>query len=401
MMGRRALFAPCGIRPVAAALILAALASACAGDLVSPFAAVAVTSDASKHQYKLAQVQVTTLTGSLRHLQGSAGTVRAGGTVRVVEAAVTRKGSTVDALRTQFFTAQPQQVNLAWSVLNDIVYPEDFASLELLSGYYNLEKARGVFRDFGLTALPAMPIVAHASVLDDSGLNPVASGELYYPPLATFFFPVPSSTDVQLPLVFNPGAMAHALGHEAIAQLVWGGAPVAGPETGPANDPAWNSARHVARSMTEGLADYLGVAATGDPRWFDHSEQQRAAQSALDVLRCGTPDMLQALPVDDAVAPYVPFPLGTVLAGALWEASQASGVQTIATGVLLALPDIGARVAGDESQLNVALVLDALVKTAAPEQRNELCGLFLNRFARLSVTSLPSCSAPVPHQECQ
>lgn len=385
----------------AVAVSLALLAGACAGDLTSPFAAVAVTYDAGKHQYKLAQVQVTTLTGSLRHLQGSAGAVRAGGAVRVRQADLVQKGATVDALRVRFVTAAPGEVNLAWSVLNDIVYPEDFASLELLSGYYNLEKARGAFRDFGLAALPAMPIVAHAAVLDEGGLDPVGAGELYYPPLATFYFPATGSTSVQLPLVFNPGAMAHALGHEAVAQLVWGGAPVAAPETGPAKDPQWNSARHVARSMAEGLADYLGVATTDDPRWFDHSEQQRAAGSALDVIRCGSPDMLQALPVDDGVAPYNPFPLGTVLAGALWEASQGGGVQTIAKGVLAALPDIGARVAADPSQLNLAVVLDALARAAAPEQRNELCGLFLNRFARLSVTSLPSCTAPAPHQECQ
>lgn len=398
MMRRRALLAPLAAWLAALAL----LTGACGGDLTSPFAAVAVTYDAGKHQYKLAQVQVTTLNGSLRHLQGSSGTVRAGGSVRVVEAAIAQKGATVAALRAQFITAPPQEVNLSWSVLNDIVYPEDFASLELLSGYYNLEKARLKFQgDFGLATLPAMPIVAHAAVLDDGGLNPIATGELYYPPLATFFFPVASSSDAQLPLVFNPGAVAHALAHEAIAQLVWGGATVAAPETGPAKDPQWNSARHVARSMAEGLADYLGVATTEDTRWFYYSEQQRAATSALDVIRCGSPDMLQALPVDDGVAPYNPYPLGTVLAGALWEASQGSGVQTIAKGVLAALPDIGARVAGDASQLNVALVLDALAKAAAPDQKNELCGLFLNRFAKLSVTSLPSCSAPVPHQECQ
>lgn len=389
-------------RAKALAAAVALVASACAGDLASPFAAVAVTYDAAKHEYKLAQVQVTTLNGSLRHLKGTAGTVRAGGSVRVARAAVLQPGATVAALRTQFITDPPQEVNLAWSVLNDIVYPEDFASLELLSGYYNLEKARSALADFGLTTLPAMPIVAHASVLDDGGLDPVGPGELYYPPLATFFFPqAQAQAGVQLPLVFNPGAMAHALGHEAVAQLVWAGAPVAAPELGPARDPQWNSARHVARSLTEGLGDYLGVASTGDPRWFDHSLQQRAAQSALDAIRCSSPDMLQALPVDDSVAPYDPFPLGTVLAGALWEASQGSGVQVVARGVLAALPDIATRVAGDASKLNMALALDALAKAAPADQRNELCGLFLNRFAKLSVTSLPSCTAPVPHQECQ
>lgn len=380
----------------AAALLL----SACAADLTSPFAAVAVTYDTAKHQYKLAQVQLTSLK-SLRHLQGTAGTVLVGGQVRVQQAAVAQKGATVDALRQQFVAVQPGQVDLAWHVLNDIVYPENFDSLELLSAYYNLEKVRRAFSDWGLSQVPVRPIVAHASLLDDGGLSPLPQGELYYPPLATFYFPVPSTVDTQLPLVFNLGAMAHAVTHEAVAELVWGGTPVAAPELGPAHDPGWNSARHVARSMAEGLADYLGAAVSDDPRWFDHSEQQRATASALDTVRCSSPDMLQALPADDATVPYNPFPLGTVLAGSLQEAS-AAGVQVTAAGVLAALPEIASRAQAAGGKLVLAVVLDSLVHKAAPERKPDLCGLFANRFASMSIGSLPSCSGVTPtvHQEC-
>ena len=150
----------------AAIAAAAFLVNACAADLTSPFAAVAVTYDTAKHQYKLAQVQLTSLK-SLRHLEGTAGTVLVGGQVRVQRAAVAQKGATVDALRQQFVTAQPGQVDLAWHVLNDIVYPENFDSLELLSAYYNLEKARRAFSDWGLSQVPVRPIVAHASLLDD------------------------------------------------------------------------------------------------------------------------------------------------------------------------------------------------------------------------------------------
>ena len=54
---------------------------ACAADLASPFSAVAVSYTPSK-SIKLTQVTVNTLT-SLRHLQGSAGEVKAGGVLRV------------------------------------------------------------------------------------------------------------------------------------------------------------------------------------------------------------------------------------------------------------------------------------------------------------------------------
>jgi hypothetical protein len=293
-------------------------------------------------------------------------------------------------------------VRIAWSVLNDIVYPENFDSLELLSSYYNLEKARKALSDFGLTTLPAKPAVAHAIITDELGLNPLGDGEIYFAPLGTFYLPA-ATPQAQVPASFNVGAVAHALGHEAVEELVWQGAPAPAPEYGPDHDPDWNSARHVARSMVEGIADYLGVAASEDPRWFDHSLQQGAAARALDTIRCSSPDMLEALPADDLPA-YNPYALGTVLAGALWESSQA-GVQLSAQGVLAALPVLGSRALAAQGKLTVGAVLDALVASADPARKADLCGLFYNRFLKLSVKSgdLPSCAQVTPtlHTECQ
>ena len=379
----------------------ALLLGACGSDLASPFGAVAITYDVQKQAFKLAQVRVNTLT-SLRHLKGTAGEVRAGGSVRVRRAAVNAGGATVASLRAAFIVAPPAQVEISWSVLNDIVYPENFDSLELLSAYYNLERARKTLADWGMTSLAAKPVVAHARLVDDAGLSPLPAGEIYYPPLATFYLPA-VTPQAQVPASFNPGAVAHALGHEAVAEIIWGGAPVAAPDLGPAHDPAWNTSRHVALSMAEGIADYLGVAVSEDPRWFDHSLQQDAAVRALDQIRCSTPDMLQALPLDPAMAPYDPYPLGTVLAGALWESSQA-GLQVSARGVLAALPDLGKEMKAAGGQLKLGTILDTLVANAADARKADLCGLFTNRCRQLSVgnADLPSCSTivPMPHEDC-
>jgi hypothetical protein len=386
-------------------LVSAALAlCACAGDLASPFPALAVSYSSSR-TIRLSQVTVNTLT-SLRHLQGTSGEVKAGGIVRVSTTALKAKGATVDSLRGSFITAPPAQVHLAWSVIDDIVRPENFDSLELLSAYYNLEQARKQFAIFAPSLkLPAKPVVAHAAIADESGLSPLGLGELYYPPLAGFYLPRPG-TQEQVPASMNLGAVAHALAHEAVEELVWGGAPVPAPELGADHDPLWNSARHVARSMTEGIADFLGSAATNDARWFDHSLQQVSATRALDQdpVPCSTPEMLEALPVDDARDGYNPYSLGTVLAAALWQSSLV-GVQISATGVLAALPDIGARAQAAGGQLTVGAVLDALVANADVSRKPDLCGLFYNRFARLSLQSgdLPACAkvVPVSHPECQ
>jgi hypothetical protein len=386
-------------------LAAAALAlCACGGDLASPFSAVAVSYAANTKNIKLTQVTVITLS-SLRHLQGSAGEVKAGGKVRVSKTALKAKGATVDSLRGSFIAAPPAQVQLTWSLLNDIVYPENFDSLELLSAYYNLEQARKQFTIFlPSLKLPARPVVAHADIQDESGLSPLGLGELYYPPLGGFYLPRPSKQE-QVPASVNLGAVAHALAHLAVEELVWAGAPLPAPELGPDRDVDWNSARHVARSMTEGIADFLGTAAANDARWFDHSLQQTAATRALDTTRCGSQEMLEALPAnDDALLPYDPYPLGTVLAAALWEASQ-SGPQILAAGVLRSLPDLGVRAKAAGGKLTVGEVLDALVAGADADRKPDLCGLFYNRFARLSLRSgdLPACLkiVPIAHPECQ
>ena len=368
---------------------------ACGSDLASPFSAVAITYDVNKQAFRLAQVRVNSLS-SLRHLQGSSGNVTAGGTVRVSSSAL-KGGASIDSLRSAFTKSPPSQVELSWSVLNDIVYPEDFLSLELLSTYYNVEKARSLVQSRwpdGVQFPQARPVVAHADVQDEHGLSPLAAGELYYEPMATFFAPVTTAQQA-VPPAFNLGAVVHAFGHQAVQEQVWGGVAVSAPEAG--SDPA---ARHLARSLAEGIGDYLGVAVSGDPRWFDHSLQVDSAARALDQIQCSKPEWLAALAVPDASAPYDPYPIGSLIAGALWEEASASTEQNTSRGVLSALGDIGTRAA---SGLTLPIILDGLAAHSPDAQRADLCGLFLNRFAQLGITAadLPSCGKPTQRTECQ
>ena len=138
-------------------LACAAALCACGGDMASPFSAVAITFDVNKQAFKLAQVRVNSLT-SLRHLKGSSGDVTAGGKVRVSTAAIKAGGASVDSLRSDFIKTPPAQVDVSWNVLNDIVYPEDFASLELLSTYYNMEKARKALIDPSGTSIALLEV---------------------------------------------------------------------------------------------------------------------------------------------------------------------------------------------------------------------------------------------------
>jgi hypothetical protein len=113
--------------------------------------------------------------------------------------------------------------------------------------------------------------------------------------------------------------------------------------------------------------------------------------------------MLDALPVDDAQAPYDPYPLGSVIAGALWEEASASTAQNTARGVLSALPALGAAARAAGGSLTLPAMLDTLASHAPDDQRSGLCALFLNRFMQVGVKAadVPSCATATPRTECQ
>src|SRR5216110_2728246 len=108
-----------------------------------------------------------------------------------------------------------------------------------------MEKARAELAILGLTTLPARQIIAHAELSDENGISPLRDGELYYEPMATFFAPATTAAQ-QVPPAFNLGAVAHALGHQAVEELVWGGAPLPAPESG-----TDGQAKRVARALAE------------------------------------------------------------------------------------------------------------------------------------------------------
>jgi hypothetical protein len=397
-------------------LLAALLLSGCAVDVASPFSAVVVAYDNTNDLYKLAVVRVATVT-SLRRLQGTSGTVLAGGAAKADPQAYLEAGVTVSNLRSRLLTSTPQPVDLSFNTVSGLVYPENYTSLELLTAYANVEKARVSFGSWGLTTFPPAPIYAHTPLVDAQGLSPLADGELYYPPLGSFFLPEPSQK-AQLPLHFNLGAVGHGVALQAYQQVVWNLAPIDPSSAVAQSDPDALPARHVSASVQMGLADFLGTAVTCvggsncDPEWFDHSLQQSGGTRDLDQLHCGTGDMLRALDQDDTCAncaAYDPYPLGTVLAYSLWEniPQTGPGVQPIAQAVVAALQGIGSAQSGNAGKLTLAATLNALVTAVAviaPDSVPAICGSFQNRFAALSIVDLSACGGVVavpPVELCQ
>jgi hypothetical protein len=372
------------------ALTAALCCAACDGDVTGPVKTMAVAWNPSDQAYELSRVRLATTT-SLRHLRGGAGTVLGGGAVVAVDSLITAKGATVEQLRRQLVQSASSDVDLSFNLADSVAYPETLDALQLVTAYYNLEQARDSFNTWGLSGLPPATLVLGADVRDDAGHPALARSEMYFQPLAIHYLPTPNAT-TQIPMAMNLGAMAHSLTHQAAAVFAWGGAPAPSTDQGPSRDADWNIAKHAARSMTEGMADFLAAAVTEDPHWLSHSDQQIADSRALDKLRCSSAEMLSALPLDDGQVPYDPYPLGTVLAAALWEEGRAGQFDVLASGVLASFVKIKAAAAAGGGKLTVADLLDSIVAATSPDEAPGLCGLFLDRFAALTVRTLPSCT---------
>jgi hypothetical protein len=150
------------------------------------------------------------------------------------------------------------------------------------------------------------------------------------------------------------------------------------------------------------LADYLAAAVTDDPHWLDHSDQQDAAARALDQPHCSSPEMQQALPLSDANVPYNPYPLGSVLAEALWTTGQSTQSDLVAQGALAALGQLKTTVAASGGKLAIADALNAVAAGAIADELPVLCGMLLDRFSQFGLTasSLPACASINPVAPC-
>jgi hypothetical protein len=148
--------------------------------------------------------------------------------------------------------------------------------------------------------------------------------------------------------------------------------------------------------MAEGIAD-LGVSVAQDPRWFDHRCRGPSSPRARSI-HCGTPDMLDALPVDDSAAPYDPYPLGSVIASGSGTRGSSTTNQNTAKGVLAALPALQAAPGAS------AATSPTRWPTVRPTSSAAICAaISLNRFFTRSRSGaqLPSCAGQGGrHSEC-
>lgn len=312
--------------------------------------------------------------------------------------------------------------------VDGVLVPADFHSLNMVTAYYNLERAALFFEKNGLNlsqygkkTLYYFPKVTMSGeqMKDNAFFSSILEG----------FAVLPFDEFQQLPLAINLGIMGHEFSHSVFNYYVCDSDPYC-----LMNDPTYasNEAVNVLTAFDEGIADFMGAAITCgeaftdcDPRFMEPSLPEAYA-STRDLSRrwCFSPETSSLLKgdVDTFYQEGHAYILGTVLSSALWRAvdeldATAEVWQLVAVGVLSALQDVsmhgirglgeaevadgrqGSFVTQSANHLTVANALNAIASKMNGLVKPAVCAAFLDRF-RLSAKNLPACQAYTPFGQC-
>jgi hypothetical protein len=212
-----------------------------------------------------------------------------------------------------------------------------------LGAYAALDRARTFLLSAGAEALPPAPILAEGTPpSEDAGWG------LRYLPAADAFRLTAGPPGARVPAALNPGAVMQ---QAALRQL--------------------RALSEVRKDEADGIALFLGAAATGDPSY-------RAASAASGDPR-GELDLSRPLPPGASAS--------DVLAGALWAWADASGDTLGAARASIAAAGALQASTGTDGGSGTAAVLALVAGQLVGAERDQACAVFRARAA----ATIPAC----------
>ena len=269
------------------------------------------------------------------------------------------------------------------------IVPGDLHSLYALSLYRNLDRAATLLRAHGHVPLKPLDVFYYPrfdSVLTGDGRATFTDNAAYASQVPCFLL-VPSFMLSDLPMLLNEGVVAHEYGHAVIHQELFGDAP----EAPHAQDESWAVAHRHLDSLHEGVADLIGLVATGEP---DYIRATFDADRNLAEPRDYTFEDFEELLTggDD----FDPHHHGSVMARAVYEvwpkdAEGQIGAEGRARLLDLTLTTLR-ELRFEQPTFSLASFPNLLVSHLSAEERATACPILRDRLAPLS-GYLTSCGA--------
>jgi hypothetical protein len=387
------------VRKLTAVAALAMLAS-CAPETQAPVKVRALVRS-SNGAYEPQEVELKTVT-NIVSLEGKVARLVGGASVRLdpndpeLQAATTEEAVGKALVKKEGRPVTASYITDAQGVL----WPADFHTWNLVTTYYNFERAWDYFQiTAGLREAELPQTTAYyfpEFVLADVSADPQLDNALFFAPTKSFLV-LPFEQVQTAPLALNASILTHEYAHLVFNRRVYGGSAL------PQAILSWSLAGgqstpglNVLKSMDEGLADFHAYAASCESRFGCNTRILSSSFEGTTVddrdltnpRNCMTQELYQQLQLTNFSAfSGREYQVGTMIATALFKAagSQAER-QVLAKAVADAYSDTNVAKPGlaqltrnnlaDQSKFTLGVAVRAIVQHLPPgafDLRNKLC----------------------------
>ncbi|RYZ37473.1 MAG: hypothetical protein EOO71_27790 [Myxococcaceae bacterium] len=379
---------------ITAAVGLGLLATGCAPDSQAPLK-VSVLSLSSNGKYVPTQVELTTIE-DIVGLKGTVGDLQGGARIVIDVNDQALNNATEDTIAEVLIKKSGHDVKASYisqkdpTTGEDILWPADFHSWNMVTSYYNLERANEYFRTVGnLKAIDFEPVPTlyyfPEFVIAQNSKDPARDNAIFYPILQSFLV-LPFEEIQRAPLPLNAGVMAHEYSHLVFNRLAYAS------QSFPESLITWSQespslGANVLKSFDEGLADYHAYGATCrsphgcDPAFLSSSFDNgpfAAVTAERDISK--TDRCMSQLLYNNLVSQDVntfsgngnEYKVGTILASALFQAGRAQNQEAVLQRAVVAayydesptnpgIFQLTRNFLGDQTRFNLALPSLAII----------------------------------------
>lgn len=356
--------------------------------------------------YRPRQVSLLTLEDPLS-LSGTLATPRGG--ARILEDPndpLLRSATTPEHYRLALVKNEGLVPRANYITRDGVLWPADFHTWNLVTGYWSLERAQAYFEANGGPAASELGDPVDLFYFPEFTLRsirsePLTNNALFFSPIKAMLL-LPFDQDLQeAPLAINSGVIAHEWSHRVFNAAVHGGA--AFPDVVVRWGAAGANALKLVFALEEGLADFHAVSITCgepsgcDPDFLETSFDERFT-GPRDISRsdhCMSASLRNAIATQalgDFRAQGLDYALGTIIASSLYQAGERAGLrEELQAAVLAAYSDTAGASLGLRQLLaqnldtpeNVTLgaVLNTIVShVSSPALATAVCNEFIDHL---------------------
>ncbi|NNC16471.1 hypothetical protein HJC22_12145 [Corallococcus exiguus] len=402
------------LRTVTTAAVGLALATGCEPDSEAPVK-VSVLSRSSNGQYVPTQVELTTIEDVVG-LKGTVGDLQGGARIVIDVNDPALQNATADNVAEVLLKKSGHDVKASYisqkdeKTGDDVLWPADFHSWNMVTSYYNLERANEYFRTVAnvkVVSFEPTPTLYYFPEFIQAQVSkePARDNAIFYPVLQSFMV-LPFDQIQRAPLPLNAAVMAHEYSHLVFNRLAYAGQslPVALSNWSAGNP---SQGANVLKSFDEGLADYHAYGATCrsvsgcDPRFMSTSFDGGPFAGVTDARDLSRGDRcmsallyarVQQQDVGTFSADGAEYQVGTLLATALYQAGRSTGQEAqLQRDIVSAYYDTDPAkpgiyqytqlVLGDQSQFSLAVPAAAIISHISDlDLRKAVCNEFMDHL---------------------